>query len=137
MNISCEHVNMNIQVGVWTCDYTMSSSSVRESTNSKREEHHDGVTTMPPLTIMRNHTSIKRDRKEHHTQMIFANENDYKSYFICGQHKTKNVSPCVDVSTLTECGLVYEEWQEQNSNRSKKWFYCRRQRDRRRKGNNA
>ena len=128
---------MNIYVRVWTCDNTMSSSSVRESANATREGNHDGGTTITTATIIHNHTPAKRAREQPHTQMIFANENDYKSYFICGQHKTKNVSPCVNKSTLTEYGLVYEEWQEQNSTRRKKWIYCRRQRGVRRKGINA
>jgi hypothetical protein len=108
---------------------------VSGSADANRRGNRGGDATITIPTVTHNHLPTKRGRvQQSHTELVFANENEYKSYFICGQHKTKNVSPCVDKTSLGEYGLVYEEWQEQNSSRPKKWFYCRRQRGVRRKG---
>ena len=105
---------------------------VSESAVVSGSGNRDVVTTVPNV---QSSAPRKRSRSQRSpTQLVFRNENEYKSYFICGQHKTKNVSPCVNKANLSEYGLVYEEWQLQNSIRRKQWHYCRRQRGIRRKG---
>ena len=101
--------------------------------------------SVPDATINRivtlNATDFKRRKRgrfEKVGECVFDSIQDYRAFFVCGQH-TDYRSPCVNETTLTNYPLVYEEWQSQESSNEsdvgvKSWYRCRRQRRFRRKG---
>ena len=54
---------------------------------------------------------VKRGRgfDKPHTVMSFANEEEFKAYFVCGQLRSQNLSPCVDRSALKKYPMIFEE----------------------------
>ena len=108
--------------------------STAEPTRPKKTEPTVTLATVTEGVV----APAKRGRGNHkpHSVMRFMNEAAYNAFFTCGRSTKQDVSPCVDRSQVSGYPMIFEEWQEHSTGATgpKKWYRCRRQRYRRKKG---
>ena len=108
--------------------------STGEPTRPKKTEPAVALATVTEGVV----APAKRGRGNHkpHSVMRFMNEAAYNAFFTCGRSTKQDVSPCVDRSQVSGYPMIFEEWQEHSTGATgpKKWYRCRRQRYRRKKG---